>query len=740
MNSHRPAASDSQRFPADNPADLIYGTFLGGSDSNTGAGDTGYAIDVDGTGSAYVTGETSSSNFPTTPGAFRPSINGYEDAFVAKLNPAGSGLTFATFLGGSSSDTGVAIAVDGTGSAYVTGTTRSDDFPTTPGSFDPIYNHGNDAFVAKVNPTGSGLTYATFLGRGGEDYGNAISVDASGNAYVTGVAGSYSFPTTPGAFDTWWNGGYSDAFVAKLNASGNALVYATFLGGSDGDGGSAITVDGAGWVYVAGWTGSSDFPSTPGAFDPSQNGGTCGSRPCADAFVAKLNPAGSGLAYATFLGGGPEDAGLAIAIDETGSAYVTGKTGSYSFPTTAGAFDTSYNGGTCSNRPCFDAFVAKLNPAGSALAYATFLGGSHDDYGVAIAVDGTGNVYVTGRTGSSGFPSTPGAFNTIYNGGTCSNHRPCDDAFVAKLNPTGSGLAYATFLGGGLDDQGNDIVLDEAGNAYVTGGTFSSNLPTTAGAFDPSINGYEDAFVAKLAVREVSATATPTATPTVTSTPTRTPSPIPLLAYLPLVLHRFPPIPDAPALNAITAPGANPSYSVRWNASQSATSYLLQRATSAGFADAVQVYSGAATTYSAPSQGIARYYYRVQARNQYGSSPWSNVQWVDVRWEQEPNYPLAQANGPLLSGFDYYGYPNDSNDYFFFQVASRGEVAIDLSNHTGTGVQLVLRTVTGDQVAVDYQAPYHLVTTVDPGRYYVQIYTESGLNTNTPYTLRVIFP
>jgi hypothetical protein len=229
-------------------------------------------------------------------------------------------------------------------------------------------------------------------------------------------------------------------------------------------------------------------------------------------------------------------------------------------------------------------------------------------------------------------------------------------------------------------------------------------------------------------------------TPTPTATPTRTPTPTPRTQYLPLTLRRFPPIPDAPVLNAITAPGANPSYSVRWNASQSATSYLVQRATSANFADAVQVYSGAATTYTAPSQGIARYHYRVQARNQYGSSPWSNVQWVDVRWEQEPNYPLSNANGPLLSGLNYYGYPNDTDDYFFFQVASRGQVTIDLSNHTGIGVQLVLRTVTGDQVAIDYQAPYHLVTAVDPGRYYVQIYTESGLNTNTPYTLRAIFP
>jgi hypothetical protein len=229
-------------------------------------------------------------------------------------------------------------------------------------------------------------------------------------------------------------------------------------------------------------------------------------------------------------------------------------------------------------------------------------------------------------------------------------------------------------------------------------------------------------------------TATRTPTPTLTSTPT------PRAQYLPLVLRRFPPIPDAPVLNAITAPGANPSYTVRWNASQSATSYLLQRATSASFTDAVQVYSGAATTYTAPSQGIARYYYRVKAHNQWGESPWSNVQSVDVRWEQEPNYPLANANGPLLSGLNYYGYPNDGNDYFFFQAASRGQVTVDLTNHSGQGLQLLLRTSTGTLVTQVNTPPYHLVTTVDPGRYYVHIYSIGNFNSTTPYTLRAAFP
>jgi hypothetical protein len=209
---------------------------------------------------------------------------------------------------------------------------------------------------------------------------------------------------------------------------------------------------------------------------------------------------------------------------------------------------------------------------------------------------------------------------------------------------------------------------------------------------------------------------------------------------VPLILHRWPRIPDAPVLNAITPPDANPRYTVRWNAVSTATSYVLQRATSASFADATQVYAGTANSTNITSEGIARYYYRVKARNQWGDSPWSNAESVEVRWEQEPNYPVSLANGPLVSGLDYYGYPNDAQDYFTFQVASRGQITVDLSNHTGQGVQVILYHPAGIEVARDYQPPYHLVYTGDPGAYYVQVYTESGNNSNTPYTLRAIFP
>ncbi len=467
----RPAGAPA---PADDPGDLIYSTFLGGSSR-----DEGYAIAVDGEGRAYVTGYTRSSDFPTTPGAFDPTYNGDNDAFVAKLNAAGSALEYATFLGGSSNDYGYAIAVDGEGRAYVTGYTLSSDFPTTPGAFDPTYSGNRDAFVAKLNAAGSALEYATFLGGNGSAIGSAIAVDAEGHAHVTGSTGSSDFPTTPGAFDPTYNGGYwGDGFVAKLNAAGSAMDYATFLGGSSDDAGHAIAVDTEGCVYVTGYTRSSDFPTTPGAFDPTYNGGYWG-----DAFVAKLNAAGSALEYATFLGGSSRDQGYGIAVDGAGRAYVMGYTESSDFPTTPSAFDPTHNGNG-------DAFVAKLNAAGSALEYATFLGGSYDDLGSAIVVDGEGRAYVTGHTRSSDFPTTPGAFDPTYNG-------DAGDAFVAKLNAAGSALEYATFLGGGSYDYGYAIAVDGAGRAYVTG-YGSSDFPTTPGAFDPTYNGGGDAFVAML--------------------------------------------------------------------------------------------------------------------------------------------------------------------------------------------------------------------------------------------------
>jgi Bacterial Ig-like domain (group 3)/Beta-propeller repeat len=431
MNPLQPANGGYATFDAFvtkfNPAGsaLVYSTYLGGSDD-----DWGYGIAVDGAGNAYLTGRTWSTDFPTTPGAFQTtcsgSCQGAGDAFVTEVNSAGSALVYSTYLaGGSGFGWSYGIAVDSAGDAYVTGETTSTDFPTTPGAFQTMSGGGgyySNAFATKINPSGSALVYSTYLGGNGGDGGYGIALDSSGNAYVTGYTRSTDFPTTSGAFQTTCCG----AFVTKLNSTGSALVYSTYLGGS-GDSGHSIAVDSEGNAYVTGETTSTDFPTTPGAFQTAYGGGSkCKYWYCAgDAFVTKLNSTGSALIYSTYLGGNKSDAGLGIAVDSTGNAYVTGQTCSTNFPTM---------NSLPKEKGFFYSFVTKLNPTGSALVYSTYLGGgafagqgqSPTDSGTGIAVDGAGNPFVTGYTVSSDFQTTPGAFQTTLNG--------IPSAFVTKFH------------------------------------------------------------------------------------------------------------------------------------------------------------------------------------------------------------------------------------------------------------------------------------------------------------------
>ena len=453
---------------------LAYSTFVGGSGYDGGEG-----IAVDGSGNAYVTGWTFSSNFPTTSGAYDTTFNkgdGYTDVFILKLNAAGSFLTYATFIGGSQyADWVGGISVDGTGNAYIVGWTDSLDFPTTPGAFDTSYNGNSDVFVLKLNATGSSLTYSTFIGGSGGDSGQGITVDSSGNAYVTGMAGYLDFPVTPGAYDTSYNGN-AEVFLLKLNATGAALSYSTFVGGSEYDRSYDIAVDISGNAYVTGYTFSSNFPATSGAYDTTYNGNR-------DGFMLKLDASGSSLYYATFIGGIQDEMASNISVDGSGNAYVGGWTYSPDFPITPGAHDTTYNGNG-------DAFVVKFDSTGSALTYSTFVGGSGYDDGRGISVHGSGNAYVTGSTNSPDFPTTPGAFDTTHNGNM--------DAFVLKLDSTGSTLTYSTYIGAYWNEGGYGIAVDSSGNAYVTGETYESNFPTTSGAYDITFNGHSDSFVAKI--------------------------------------------------------------------------------------------------------------------------------------------------------------------------------------------------------------------------------------------------
>lgn len=449
-----------------------FSTYLGGS-----ARDTGYGIAVDAAGNSYVVGYTESSDFPATIG----SLHGLADVFVAKLGPDGS-LAWATLYGGSGNDfPGSGIALDGSGGLYVTGNTRSSNFPTTPGAFDETYNGPySNGFVMKLDTATGAVVYSTYLG-GNEAWGYAVAVDAAGNAYVTGEADG-PFPTTPGAAYVVPNGG-GDGFVTKLNTTGSALVYSSFLGGT-GASGFAIAVDGAGDAYVTGLIPSANLPTTPGAFQSTYAGGL-------DAFVTKVNETGTAFTYSTYFGGAGEDRGYGIAVDGSGNAYVTGITRSADFPTTAGAFDTTVDG-------VGDAFVFMLNSDASAPVYSTSLGGTYFATGYAIAVDDSGNAYVTGQTASADLPTTAGALDTTFDGPA--------DAFVTEVDAAGSGLIYSTYLGGTGYDYGGGIAMDAFGGVYTTGFTEGTDFPTTAGAFDTTLNGppdVPDAFVTKLQIGTV---------------------------------------------------------------------------------------------------------------------------------------------------------------------------------------------------------------------------------------------
>jgi hypothetical protein len=395
----------------------------------------------------------------------------------------------------------------------VTGQTKSSNFPTTGGAFDTTFNippncprcgiDNYDAFVTKLNAAGSALVYSTFLGGTDIDHGRAIAVDSAGNAYVIGETGSLDFPTTAGAFSRTSRGSY-DVFLTKLNAGGTGLVYSTYLGGTQVDNCERVAVDGGGNAYVVGFTSSIDFPTTPGAFSTTANGGF-------DVFVTKVNPAGSALVYSTYLGGQDSDTGGGLVIDAAGNAYISGGTDSLNFPTTPGAFDTLPDGN--------DAFVTKLNATGSALVYSTVLGGTVYEGASAVRVDAAGNAWLTGTTGSPDFPVTVGVADRTFNG--------VGDAFISELSPDGSTLVYSTYLGGAQSDSGSDLALDSAGNIYVTGHTYSSDFPATTGAFDTIFNGdpsifWGDAFVTKLAVNSTSSPppAPPPQTTTLTVTAT----------------------------------------------------------------------------------------------------------------------------------------------------------------------------------------------------------------------------
>lgn len=440
------------------PAVLVYSGFIGANASY----DFGTAIAVDKSGHAYVTGYTHSDGAATFPVAVGPytSPAGYNDIFVAKLNKAGTGFVYCGYIGGSGHDTGKGIAVDSAGNAYVTGSAKSTQstFPVIVG---PSLTHGggtDEAFVAKVNAAGTALEYCGFLGGSSSETGQDIAVDSQGQAYVTGYTFSTDFPKTVGPDLSYNNNG--DAFIAKVSADGSSLVYSGYIGGDGQDSGEGVAIDSQGQAYVTGWTDSSNFPPLSRAAAGE------------DYFIAKVAAGGSSLVYGVLSQLPGNDRGKGIAVDDLGQAYITGYTGT--------------------DENTRDAIVQKHNASGSWVNYGGTMGGSNADTGNGIALDRQGQAFIIGTTNSTNF-------QVVDSDGDCAV-MSFDNVFLLKLNAAGNSILQSGCIGGSSGDIGGGVAVDHLGNAYITGGTQSSNFPTKNG---PTLTkqSSSDAFVARIGNR-----------------------------------------------------------------------------------------------------------------------------------------------------------------------------------------------------------------------------------------------
>ncbi|MBI5288736.1 MAG: SBBP repeat-containing protein [Chloroflexi bacterium] len=456
------AGDYDRRLPLVIDPTLSYSTYLGGTGS-----DQANAVAVDGSGNLYLAGFTASTNFPTASPA-QAANAGSRDVFVTKLNAAGSALVYSTYIGGGNVDEGNGIAVDGTGNAYVTGSTFSTNFPTlTP--LQAANAGGEDAVVFKLTSAGA-LSYSTYYGGSDDDKAKGIAQNG-GSAFIVGKTLSPDL-TTATPYQAALSG-LSDAFVAKVAAAGSSLTYATYLGGATDEDGRSIAVDSGGSAYVTGSTGSTTFPTA----SPVQ-AALAGLQ---DAFVTKFSTTGTTLTYSTYLGGGATDGGYGIALDAANNAYVTGLTGSTNFPT-ASPYQAA-NGGSD------DVFVSKLNTAGSALTYSTYIGGTGGDAGFFRPVDTSNRAHITGSTFSTNYPLAS-AFQSTHTGATA-------DAFVTRLAATGSSLEYSSYLGGSGSDRGWGIVTGATNIAYVGGSTQSTDFPPAA-PYQSVYGGLGDAFASKV--------------------------------------------------------------------------------------------------------------------------------------------------------------------------------------------------------------------------------------------------
>lgn len=425
------------------PIVIVYSTYLGG-----GSLDQSVFAAVDSYGAVYLTGWVESKNFPTANALF-PNFGGGVDAFVIKIAPDGNELVYSTYLGGSDRDGGLDIVVDEAGAVYLTGMTKSSDFPTQ----SPIFGDfkGNwDGFVTKLDASGNFLIYSTYLGGSDFEVSRGIAVDKKGRACVTGLTWSSDFPTKK-AFQKK-NAGRSDIVLTKLNSQGNGLVFSTYLGGSDEEAGVSIVVDHKNHLYVTGGTLSRDFPTLK-AFQKKLAGGW-------DSYALKLHKSGKKLVYSTYLGGSGEDRGRGIAVDRKGNLYVSGHTSSANFPTKNPIFATLSGD--------FDIYAAKFKPKGKKLNYSTYLGGKKVENAFDLAINSQNQVFVRGYTESKNFPTKAALFNKYQGNG---------DVVVAQIAENGEELLFSTFLGGSGADLGYGIAIDIMDAVYIVGGTESKDFP-----------------------------------------------------------------------------------------------------------------------------------------------------------------------------------------------------------------------------------------------------------------------
>lgn len=459
--------------------DRAWATYLGGSDADEGDG--GAATDLH--GNVYVQGSTRSTDFPVTAGAFQTTFGGgTKDIYLGKFSPNGNQL-WVTYYGGTASDyadSEEGVSTDPWGHVYIAGVTSSSDFPVTAGAFQTIKNVGADVYLVKFDSTGT-RKWATFYGGDGHDRGSGgCATDRFGNVFIHGrTESSFNFPVSAGAFQTTFGGGSDDAFIAKFDSTGGR-IWGTYLGGSDYDEGKGgCAVDTSGNIFVHGYTGSSNFPVSPGAFQPLYAGNR-------DSYVAKFDAAGNRL-WATFLGGTEDDSGQGgCDIDPSMDVIVHGHSRSTDFPVTQGAFQATRKG---TNNP-YDAYITKLSGSAGDTIWSTYYGGTDTENGRGgCAVDTGGNVFVFGYTTSADFPVTPGAFQT--------NHSGISDCYLVKLDPTGN-QDWATYYGSsGFDLGSGGCAVDSGGNVFFHGYTYGSNFPVTAGAFQTVPSGNTTSFLVK---------------------------------------------------------------------------------------------------------------------------------------------------------------------------------------------------------------------------------------------------